>query len=53
MTKYTAKQLKDVMLELYNRNDDLSNSAYRIAFDLLEAKIGGDKLDQFLNAYGM
>lgn len=52
MNNFTAKQLKDAMIELYNRKDAASEAAYRLAFDLLEGKIGGDKLDQFLDAYG-
>jgi hypothetical protein len=53
MKNFTAKQLKDAMIELYPRNDDASNKAYRLAFDLLESKIGEEKMDQFLDAYGL
>ena len=53
MNNLTAKQIKDAMIDLYNKSDEISCAAYRVAFDLLEAKIGGDKLDQFLDAYGM
>ena len=53
MTNFTVKQLKDAMIELYPRKDDLSNRAYRIAFDLLEAKIGWEELDRFLDAHGL
>ena len=49
----TVQKLKDAMIGLYKKNDEESNAAYRVAFDLLEAKIGEDKLDQFLDAYGM
>ena len=51
--KMTTQNLKDAMIDLYNKKDAASESAYRMAFDLLEAKIGEDKLDQFLDAYGM
>ena len=53
MSNFTVKQLKDAMIELYPRNDELSGKAYRVAFDLLESKIGEDKMDQFLDAYGL
>jgi len=53
MINLTAQQLKDAMIELYSKKDQASDIAYRIAFDLLESKIGGDKLDQFLDAYGL
>ena len=53
MKNFTAQQIKDAMIELYPRKDDLSNRAYRIAFDLLEEKIGEDAMDQFLEAYGL
>ena len=49
----TTQQLKDAMIDLYNKKDNASNAAYRVAFDLLEAKLGDDKMDQFLDAYGM
>ena len=52
MNKFTAQQLKDAMIELYPRKDQDSNRAYRLAFDLLESKIGEEKMDQFLDAYG-
>lgn len=52
MINFTAQQIKDAMIELYNKKDSASESAYMMAFDLLENKIGGDKLDQFLDAYG-
>ena len=53
MTNFTVQQIKAAMIELYPRKDDLSNRAYRIAFDLLEAKIGEDEMDKFLEAYGL
>jgi len=53
MTTLTAKQLKDAMINLYPLKDDASCRAYRLAFDLLEQKIGEEKLDQFLDAYGL
>lgn len=53
MNNFTAKQLKDAMIDLYSKSDEISCIAYRIAFDLLEAKIGEEKMDQFLDAYGM
>lgn len=53
MKNFTVQQLKDAMIELYSKKDDASNRAYRVAFDLLEAKIGEEKMDQFLDAYGM
>ena len=53
MTNFTVKQLKDAVIELYSKNDDISNIAYRMAFDLLEKKIGEEKLDKFLDAYGI
>jgi len=53
MKNLTAKQLKDAMIELFPKKDPVSFAAYQVAFDLLEEKIGGDKLDQFLDAYGM
>ena len=53
MNKFTVKQLKEAMVELYGKKDEESNMAYRIAFDLLEQKIGEEALDQFLDAYGM
>lgn len=49
----TASQLKEAMVSLYNKKDNASDMAYRLAFDLLEAKIGEDKMDEFLDAYGM
>lgn len=53
MDKFTAQQLKDAMIDLYPKKDQDSNRSYRLAFDLLEAKIGEEKLDQFLDAYGL
>lgn len=53
MKNFTADQLKEAMISLYSKKDDLSFKAYQIAFELLEEKIGGEKLDQFLDAYGM
>lgn len=53
MKNLTVKQLKDAMIELFPKKDSASFAAYQVAFDLLEEKIGGDKLDQFLDAYGM
>ena len=53
MTNFTAQQLKDAMIDLYPKKDAISCKAYRIAFGLLEARIGCDKLDQFLTAHGM
>lgn len=53
MSKFTAQQLKDAMIELYNKKDAASKAAYMMAFDMLENKIGGDKLDQFLDSYGL
>jgi len=53
MKTFTIKQLKEAMISLYPLNDDLSCKAYGIAFSLLEEKIGGDKLDDFLDAYGL
>ena len=53
MQNFTADQLKKAMIDLYPRKDDLSCKAYRIAFDLLEAKIGEEKMDQFLDSYGL
>ena len=53
MKNFTERQLKDAMIELYPRKDQDSTDAYALAFDLLEAKIGGDKLDKFLDAYGL
>ena len=53
MTNFTVKQIKDAMIELYQRNDELSNRAYRLAFDILEEKIGGDELDKFLDENGL
>ena len=53
MRNFSVKQLKDAMTELYSKKDDSSCKAYHIAFDLLEEKIGEDKIDQFLDAYGM
>jgi hypothetical protein len=53
MKNLSAKQLKDAMINLYNKNDDISCKAYRIAFDLLEAEVGEEKMDQFLDAHGM
>ena len=53
MNDFTVKQLKDAMIDLYKKNDKLNSIAYRLAFDLLEAKIGEEEMDQFLDAYGM
>ncbi len=53
MNNFTSQQLKDAMIDLYNKKDASSEAAYRMAFDMLENKIGGDKLDQFLDAYGL
>jgi len=53
MTNFSVKQLKNAMIELFPKKDAVSFAAYQVAFDLLEEKIGGDKLDQFLDAYGM
>ena len=53
MINITAQQLKDAMIDLYSKKDAASGTAYRLAFDMLESKIGEDKLDQFLDAYGL
>ena len=53
MTNFTVKQIKDAMIELYSKKNAASEAAYMMAFDMLENKIGGDKLDQFLDAYGL
>lgn len=53
MKNFTVQQLKDAMISLHPKKDDLSNRAYRVAFDLLESKIGEEKMDQFLDAYEM
>jgi hypothetical protein len=53
MKNFTTQQLKDAMVALYPKKDDLSCAAYRLAFDLLEAKIGEEKFNQFLEAYGL
>jgi hypothetical protein len=53
MSNLTTKQLKDAMIELYSNKTNEALAAYQLAFDLLEAKIGEDKFDQFLDAYGM
>ena len=53
MNNFSVKQLKEAMVDLYNKKDRTSAMAYRIAFDLLESKIGEDKMDQFLDSYGM
>jgi hypothetical protein len=53
MKDFTAQQLKDAIINLYPKKDAASCAAYRLAFDLLEQKIGGDKLDQFCDAYGI
>lgn len=49
----TTQLLKDALIELYSRKDDASDAAYRLAFDLLNAKLGDEKFDQFLDAYGL
>jgi hypothetical protein len=53
MKNFTAKQLKEAIIELYPRKDQSSVAAYRVAFDLLETKIGEEKMDAFLEAYGI
>ncbi|MBV1929812.1 MAG: hypothetical protein KUG81_09925 [Gammaproteobacteria bacterium] len=53
MKTFTVTQLKEAIITLYSKNDDASFAAYGIAFDLLQKKIGDDKMDQFLDAYGL
>lgn len=53
MKNYTVKQLKDALIELYSMNTDDSFNAYQLCFDLLEKKIGSEKMDEFLDAYGI
>ena len=53
MTNYTVQQLKDALISLYSLKDDISFKAYQICFDLLESKIGEEKMDKFLEAYGI
>ena len=53
MNTFTAQQLKDAIIDLYPRTDRESLKAYQLAFDLLEARIGEEKMDQFLSAYGI
>lgn len=53
MKDFTVQQLKDAMIALYPRKDDDSCRAYRLAFDLLEEKIGWEKMDQFCSAYNL
>jgi hypothetical protein len=51
--KFTVEQLKNAMIELYPRKDKESDMAYRLAFDVLENKIGEGALYKFLDAYGL
>jgi len=53
MKDFNIQQLKDAMIELYNKKDDASGAAYRLAFDMLESKMDDDDFDQFLDAYNI
>ena len=53
MDIFSVESLKESMLNLYCKKDEISNIAYRIAFDMLEEKIGYEKLDQFLTAHNI
>ena len=53
MKNSSVQQLKDAMVELYPRKDELGCIAYRIAFGMLEEKLSDEEIDRFLDAYGM
>lgn len=50
MKNFTVAQLKAALIELYSMDN---MEAYQLCFDLLEAKIGEEALDAFLDAYNL
>lgn len=53
MNKYSTSQLKAALIELHKRNDEDSNRAYRLTFDELNARMGGDAFDAWLQEVGI
>jgi len=53
MGKFTISQLKKAFLELAKKKDEDSNRAYRLCFDALNARMGDDKFDAFLDQHGI
>ena len=53
MEKFTTSQLKKAFLELAKKTDEDSNRAYRLCFDVLNARMGDDKFDSFLDKNGI
>lgn len=51
MSKFTTEQIKAAVKELYARNDAEVNAAYRMAFDELESRLGGDAIDAWLDTW--
>lgn len=52
LSSYTEQQLKLAIIHLYECNSDDENRAYRLAFNELERRIGGEALDAFLDKHG-
>ena len=48
MSKFTTKQLKEAMIELYATNN---TKAYQLAFDELESRLSDEDFDKFLAAF--
>ena len=53
MKNYTVQQLKDALIALYAMKSDEAFKAYQLCFNLLEEKIGEEKMDAFTDAYGI
>lgn len=53
MNNYSVQQLKDALINLYSLSGDVNLKAYQLCFELLEAKIGEDAMDSFLEAYNI
>ena len=53
MSKYTTEQLKAALIELHKMNSEDAGRAFRIAFDELNARMGDDAFDSFLDSTGI
>lgn len=53
MSKFTTEQLQKALVGLYGRNDEDSNTAYGLAFDELNRRMGDEEFDSFLDANGL
>lgn len=53
MNKYSTGQLKAALIELHKRNDEAANRAYRMTFDELNARMGDDAFDAWLEEVGI